>query len=67
MLLGVVCPEPITVDGADVTLSDNSYQHVVTYSCQYGYKLTGGNLTRTCLADRTWDGVLPVCTGKGTF
>ena len=36
----------------------------VTYTCQTGYSHTNGDLTRTCQADSSLTGSLPVCTSK---
>ncbi|XP_060079283.1 uncharacterized protein LOC132558705 [Ylistrum balloti] len=34
---------------------------VVTYGCDPGYELIGGNLSRVCLSDGTWSGSAPLC------
>ena len=34
----------------------------VTFECNPGYLLTGGDATRTCQASATWSGSIPVCT-----
>ncbi|XP_019630706.1 PREDICTED: P-selectin-like [Branchiostoma belcheri] len=38
----------------------NSYQDVVTFTCDQGYKL-GGASSVTCQADRTWSAPVPTC------
>ena len=41
-----------------------NYNTNVVYSCDVGYELTSGDLTRTCKADTTWSDTAPVCTRK---
>ena len=36
-------------------------------NCILGYNLTSGNLNRTCLHTKDWDGVTPNCTSKFIF
>ncbi|XP_019641833.1 PREDICTED: L-selectin-like, partial [Branchiostoma belcheri] len=39
----------------------NSYNDVVTFTCNQGYELEGNSSVR-CQADRTWSGPVPTCT-----
>ncbi|XP_019614738.1 PREDICTED: sushi, nidogen and EGF-like domain-containing protein 1 [Branchiostoma belcheri] len=39
----------------------NSYNDVVTFTCNQGYQLEGASSVR-CQADRTWSGPVPTCT-----
>lgn len=47
--------------GDDFTVGRN-----VTFTCQPGYVMMGGNnaVTRTCTNNSTWSGTLPTCQGK---
>ncbi|XP_078681624.1 uncharacterized protein LOC144916369 [Branchiostoma floridae x Branchiostoma belcheri] len=42
----------------------NSYNDVVTFTCNQGYELEGNSSVR-CQADRTWSGPVPTCTHLG--
>lgn len=35
----------------------------IAYTCNAGYELTGGDLTRNCELGGGWDGLEPVCSG----
>lgn len=47
--------------GDDITVGQN-----VTFMCQLGYVMTGGDntVTRTCTNNGTWSGTMPACQGK---
>ena len=36
----------------------------VTYTCNIGYELTSGDVTRTCQANGRWTGTVPICLSK---
>ena len=38
-----------------------TYKEIVTYKCDLGYVLTGGDETRECQEDTFWSGTVPVC------
>ena len=43
-------------------------QTVATYTCDRGFRLTGGDMTRTCggdgsSSDGMWSGTPPICEG----
>ncbi|XP_045184070.2 CUB and sushi domain-containing protein 3-like [Mercenaria mercenaria] len=40
-----------------------THEASATYSCQYGYSVSSGDTTRTCV-DGVWSGVQPTCTIK---
>ncbi|XP_033730013.1 CUB and sushi domain-containing protein 3-like [Pecten maximus] len=42
-------------------VGDYRVDDVVTYACDAGYEIIGGNLSRVCLADGTWSGSAPLC------
>lgn len=45
---------------------DFTVSHNVTFTCQPGYMMMGGDntVTRTCTSNSTWSGTLPACQGK---
>lgn len=47
--------------GDDTTVGQN-----VTFTCQLGYVMVGGDstVTRTCTSNGTWSGTMPACQGK---
>jgi hypothetical protein len=59
----IECVDPGSVANASYTSTGLTIGSVVTYACDPGYQYEAGFLTRTCLADGTWDGVPPVCSG----
>ncbi|XP_035673047.1 E-selectin-like [Branchiostoma floridae] len=48
-------------NGALNSTGANSYQDVVTFTCNTGYQLNGVSSV-TCQADGTWSGPVPTCT-----
>ena len=40
------------------------YQDTVTYDCDVGYELSGGDTIRTCTETSYWNNVEPNCTSK---
>ena len=67
------CPSPADVAHARLVpeACDSVTSHVfggsVTYACDDGYALYGGNLTRTCGEDGRWSGSPPTCAGEGLY
>jgi hypothetical protein len=57
------CLQVLRMSNASYTSTGLTIGSVVTYACDPGYQYEAGFLTRTCLADGTWDGVPPVCSG----
>ncbi|KAK2153589.1 hypothetical protein NP493_2290g00000, partial [Ridgeia piscesae] len=59
----VRCPSPKQpfFTEVDVTASSYVYKTTVTYSCLTGFDLIAGDTERTCLANRRWSGVKPLC------
>ena len=53
---------PFSTQIPDLAL--HNYNSSVTYSCNTGYYLASGNLTRTCLASGAWSGSLPNCSSN---
>jgi hypothetical protein len=47
-----------------VSAASTTHGSTGTYSCQYGYEHTSGNVTRSCV-DGIWDGIEMTCTIKG--
>ena len=48
--------------GTDMT-ADFEFMTTATYSCDTGYALVGGDIMRTCVGDREWNGTAPICDG----
>ena len=64
-VLGVSCGEPDSVANASVSASGSgSYEDVRTYTCDSGYQLDSGDLTRTCMSSGVWSGKPPSCKGN---
>ena len=42
---------------------ETTYMTSITYDCQEGYKRGVGNWTRTCLENKQWTGIPPMCEG----
>ena len=61
---GIRCANPGTPSDGTRQLLDTVVGSMVTYSCRKGYRLLGDE-QRTCQADTTWTGSLPVCQSKG--
>ncbi|CAG2242985.1 CSMD [Mytilus edulis] len=60
----VACPDLriAPINFATITAeTGTNYQGKVTYTCITGYELKFGDLTRECLADKTWSGSPPDC------
>ncbi|XP_078663210.1 E-selectin-like [Branchiostoma floridae x Branchiostoma belcheri] len=55
----VQCPVLAAPENGEKT-GGNSYQDVVTFTCDPGYVLDGSS-SLTCGADATWSGVVPDC------
>ncbi|XP_060552973.1 sushi, von Willebrand factor type A, EGF and pentraxin domain-containing protein 1-like [Ruditapes philippinarum] len=49
-----------------VSAASTTHGSTATYSCQYGYERTSGDITRNCV-DGTWDGIEMTCTIKEPF
>ena len=62
----MTCPDVSTLDNGTVVYSDPTIPRAegstVTYSCDTGYRLTGGEAVRTCNSSG-WDGTEPRCEG----
>ncbi|CAD5125275.1 DgyrCDS13521 [Dimorphilus gyrociliatus] len=56
----IECPEPPIVFNAQV-FGQNGFGQEKTYSCNFGYILKSGDLTRKCQGDKSWSGASPVC------
>ncbi|KAI8484967.1 hypothetical protein Bbelb_373740, partial [Branchiostoma belcheri] len=56
----VQCPVLAAPENGGKT-GGNSYQDVVTFTCDPGYVLDGSS-SLTCGADATWSGIVPTCT-----
>ena len=66
--LVVTCIPDVVADSTkSPELAEHDYNTAVTYTCNTGYELTSGDLTRTCHADGSWTGTTPVCSSKPIF
>ncbi len=69
-VLGIITPSavdcgPLTItNGAVDTSSGTTFMMTATYTCNTGYILTGGSMTRTCPANMMWSGSEPTCDGE---
>lgn len=62
----IACGDPgIPANGLRVG-DDFTVGHNVTFTCQPGYTMMGGDnaVTNTCTNNSTWSGTLPMCQGK---
>ncbi|XP_019615701.1 PREDICTED: uncharacterized protein LOC109463369 [Branchiostoma belcheri] len=59
---GVQCP-PLAAPANGARTGSNSYQDVVTFTCNLGHVLVG-SASLTCQADATWSGNVPTCPRK---
>ena len=63
----VTCNHPATVENTTLITpvqAEYDYGTSITYECNLAYNLTAGDLIRTCQADATWSGDVPVCLGE---
>ncbi|XP_076071618.1 uncharacterized protein LOC143043007 [Mytilus galloprovincialis] len=59
----IVCPDLTPVNFATITnQTGTNYKDTITYTCNTGYELTSGSLTRQCMKDKIWSGGLSVCS-----
>ena len=58
------CGSPDTNANSSVTTDTTVYEGVANYTCDAGYEQSGGNLTRVCGADGSWDGNALDCQSK---
>ncbi|XP_066265897.1 P-selectin-like [Branchiostoma lanceolatum] len=56
----VQCP-PLTAPAHGEVTGFDSYQDVMTFTCETGYNLVG-SAEMTCQADGLWSGIYPTCT-----
>ena len=54
------CGNPSTPTNGQPTLSNTTYNSVVTYACDVNYTLLGSD-SRTCQSDGQWSGSVPQC------
>ncbi len=60
----VTCGDPGDILHATKSGSSSFvYQETVTYTCHTGYQRFGGDLSRTCMEDGSFDGTSPTCSG----
>ncbi len=57
----VTCPALTNPDNGTVSVPSNNFGSIATYTCNQGYNLTGGGMTRTCGANGMWSGGDPTC------
>ena len=82
MLTAILCGSLPAISNGRYTIMNSSlainernqwmFGSTATYSCKIGFKITGGNKTRTCIEDQentnyrtgVWSGTAPNCTGE---
>lgn len=62
--LDIKCPTPVDVAHSIKVYNSTFVDAVVTYTCDVGYTLMGGDLTRKCDVTGRWTGVEPNCGSK---
>ncbi len=55
---------PNPTSGQVSTPSGTTFMRTATYTCNPGYTLLGGSMTRTCQANVLWSGAAPTCDGQ---
>ena len=55
------CNTPPTNINSNVSVSRTTYQGTATYSCDTGYYILSGDLSRTCQHGGTWSGTPITC------
>ena len=65
ILLPVVdCNSPgEIIDGSQDQNTDTTYNSSITYQCDPGYNMIGGD-TITCQSNGKWSGAIPTCNSK---
>ena len=63
LLTAVNCGDPGTPINGEHNLSSTTYNSVVTYTCDVGYRLQGVN-SRTCQSNGQWNGSVPQCISE---
>ncbi|XP_013381896.1 uncharacterized protein LOC106152733 [Lingula anatina] len=61
------CEFPSTPPNTLEPVGGNLEGDIITYTCQTGYTLISGDLTRTCLTGGIWSGSPPVCDFGGSW
>ncbi|XP_076085388.1 sushi, von Willebrand factor type A, EGF and pentraxin domain-containing protein 1-like [Mytilus galloprovincialis] len=61
---GVSCPDH-TLENGKVTTTGLTFGHTATYTCNSGYMVANGDVSRTCASDEYWLGKMPVCADFG--
>ena len=57
------CGLPFLPPNSEVDFTDDTYLSIAEYDCMDGTRLVEGDLTRTCLSDKQWSGLVPICEG----
>ena len=62
-IIEIPCSDLATPSDGSKFGSGNSFEDIITFSCNKGFTLSG-SLSRQCQADSSWSGSPAVCTGK---
>lgn len=57
----VNCGAPSSITNGYITGSVYTYGRTISYFCNTGYNITGGDATRTCQTNSVWSGTKPRC------
>ena len=60
----IICGCLENPENGAISFTDTTYDSVVEYTCNTGYTLTEGHITRRCLENGSWSGSAPTCTGE---
>ncbi len=77
IIVAITCENLPAPDNGQISFSINStsrydFDTVATYSCEPGFGLSGGDMSRTCggvgsITQGTWNGAAITCERKFTF
>ena len=67
VLTALPCGTPSSLSNGQRHYSSTTVGSTVTYTCDPGYMMTAGNVSRTCLFGGRWSGNHPTCSSEFTL